>query len=408
MTRVAARIKAATLRPQPDSHRDVPVTSDSTLTAFDDAMMAHALALSRRGLGRTWPNPSVGAVVVNGPQNQRVIVGRGFTQEGGRPHGEAMAFEQAGDAAAGATLYVALEPCSYRTVRGGTPCIERSILAGVRRVVSAMDDPNPLIAGLGHALLRAARIDVTVGVRRAQAQAINLGHVLRVTTGRPMVTLKIAQTADGFAGSRNADGGGARVQVSGEQATRWLHLQRAMHDAIMVGVSTVVADDPLLNVRLAGLESRSPIRVVLDSRLRTPVASKLVQGAGDLPTWIIAAETAPVEAEKRLAGHGVEVMRVSAGEDRRLDLLEALKLLASRGITRVFSEGGPTVGAELTRLGLADEVLISTSPHRMGAPGVVAIQPSLAAALADSARYARNTEEMIGEDHLVRYEKVTP
>ncbi len=188
------------------------------------------------GLGRTFPNPSVGAVIVNGPVGARRIVGRGVTQPGGRPHGEAMAFDQAGEAALGGTLYVALEPCSHRTVRGGMPCLERALRAGVRRVVSAMVDPNPDIAGLGHAILKLAGCAVTVGVGGEEAARINRGHVLRVTQGRPMVTLKIAQTADGYAGAL-ANGSGARLQVSCEQAGRFVHLQRAMHDA-MVGVST--------------------------------------------------------------------------------------------------------------------------------------------------------------------------
>ncbi len=369
----------------------------------DAAFMAHALALSRRGLGRTWPNPTVGAVITNGPAGNPVIVGRGFTQDGGRPHGEAMALEQAGDAAAGGTLYVTLEPCSHRTVRGGMPCLERTIRAGIVRVVSAMDDPNPMIAGLGHALLRTARIPVLVGMGGAEAAAINRGHVLRVTEGRPFVTLKIAQTADGFAGGRADDGSGLRVQISCGQASHWLHLQRAMHDAIMVGVSTVIADDPQLNVRLAGLEKRSPVRVVLDSRLRMPPVSRLAQTARDIPTWIIASDAAPVTNEHALVAQGVEVMRVGQGGDGHVDLDEALRILATRGITRVFSEGGPTVGAALAGQGLADEVLVSTSPNRLGHAGVVAIQPGLKAALADAARYRLADEEMIGDDRLMRY-----
>jgi diaminohydroxyphosphoribosylaminopyrimidine deaminase / 5-amino-6-(5-phosphoribosylamino)uracil reductase len=372
----------------------------------DAAFMAHALALSRRGLGRTWPNPTVGAVITTGSPDNPIIVGRGFTQDGGRPHGEAMALEQAGDAAAGGTLYVTLEPCSHRTVRGGMPCLERTIRAGIIRVVSAMDDPNPMIAGLGHALLRAARIPVLVGPGGIEAAAINRGHVLRVTEGRPFVTLKIARTADGFAGGRQDDGKGSRVQISCEQASHWLHLQRAMHDAIMVGVSTVIADDPQLNVRLAGLERRSPVRVVLDSQLRLPTGSKLARTAHDIPTWIITSENASVANERALVAQGVEVMRVGQGADGHVDLAEALKLLATRGITRVFSEGGPTVGAALARLGLADEILISTSPDRLGHAGVVAIQPGLKAALDDPACYRHAGVEMIGDDRLMRYDHV--
>jgi diaminohydroxyphosphoribosylaminopyrimidine deaminase/5-amino-6-(5-phosphoribosylamino)uracil reductase len=373
--------------------------------ALDAAFMAHALALSRRGLGRTWPNPSVGAVVVNGPAEAPRIVGRGVTQPGGRPHGEAMAFDQAGEAALGGTLYVALEPCSHRTVRGGMPCLERALRAGVRRVVSAMVDPNPEIAGLGHAILRLAGCEVSVGVGGEEAARINRGHVLRVTQGRPVVTLKIARTADGFAGVL-ANGEGARLQVSCEQAGRFVHLQRAMHDAIMVGVSTVIADDPQLTVRLPGLEDRSPIRVVLDSQLRIPAGALLVRTARDVPTWVIAGVDAPNEPERRLVAAGVEVMRVGQGADGRLDPGDALRLLAMRGITRVFSEGGPTVAAALAAQGLADEVLISTSPDALGVPGVVGVQPALAAALADPACYRFLGEEMIGADRLQRYERV--
>ena len=371
--------------------------------ALDEAFMDQALALGRRGLGRTWPNPSVGAIVL-GPAGQ--VVGRGFTAPSGRPHGEAIAFDRAGPAAAGGTLYVTLEPCSHRTLRGHVPCVERTILSGVRRVVSAMHDPNPLIAGLGHALLRTAGISVTVGVRNAEAQRVHRGHVLRVTEGRPLVTLKIARTADGFAGALDAAGRGARRQISCEAAGRWVHLQRARHDVIMVGVSTVIADDPQLTVRLSGMAEMSPVRVILDSMLRVPASAQVVTTAAEAPTWIIAAETAPIEAEHRLVARGVEVMRVSSSAEGRLDLREALKLLATRGVTRIFSEGGPTVGAELARLGLADEVLLSTSPTPLGAPGVPAIQAALADALANPARYRLAETELLGQDRLDRYERV--
>ncbi|MGL4727411.1 MAG: bifunctional diaminohydroxyphosphoribosylaminopyrimidine deaminase/5-amino-6-(5-phosphoribosylamino)uracil reductase RibD [Bosea sp. (in: a-proteobacteria)] len=387
------------------AERPVPGALPAASPEEDHAFMAHALALSRRGLGRTWPNPSVGAVIVNGQPGQRRIVGRGFTQAGGRPHGEAVAFDQAGEAALGGTLYVALEPCSHRTVRGGMPCLERALRAGVRRVVSAIVDPNPEIAGLGHAILKLAGCEVTVGVGGEEAARINRGHILRVTQGRPMVTLKIARTADGYAGALKG-GNGARLQVSCEQAGRFVHLQRAMHDAIMVGISTVLADDPQLNVRSPGLEDRSPIRLVLDSHLRLPVGAKLVTTARDIPTWVIASERAPLDAERRLVAAGVEVMRVSAGKDGRLDLGDALQLLATRGITRVFSEGGPTVAAELAQAGLADEILISTSPDNLGEAGVIGVQSALAAALGDASRYRHMGDEMIGVDVLQRYERV--
>lgn len=370
--------------------------------AIDRDFMRHALAFGARGQGTTWPNPSVGALVTQDTADGPVIVARGHTQPGGRPHGEANAFDRAGpNAAAGGTLYVTLEPCSHRTIRAATPCVERTILAGVRRVVAAMADPNPLFQGLGFALLRTAGIEVTTGVLEAQAQAAHRGHVLRVTRGRPMVTFKIARTADGYAGGP----GGSRLAVSCPAANGWVHLQRAHHDAIMLGIGSVLADDPLLTVRLPGLAERSPVRVVLDSQLRLPVASQLVRTAAEVPLWVLAAETAPVERERALVAAGVEVMRVSADAQGHLDLAEALVLLGTRGITRVFSEGGPTVAEKLALAGLLDEVVVSTSPNRLGQPGIVAVRPALAAALADPDLYRLAETGLIGQDrfeHFVR------
>jgi diaminohydroxyphosphoribosylaminopyrimidine deaminase / 5-amino-6-(5-phosphoribosylamino)uracil reductase len=370
-----------------------------TQDGIDRHFMAEALALGARGLGSTWPNPSVGAVLVQDTQ----VVGSGHTQAGGRPHGEAMAFDAAGDAAAGATLYVTLEPCSHRTIRGGTPCMERVLLAGVRRVVSAIDDPNPRIAGLGHALLRTAGVKVTVGVGAEEARRQHRGHILRVTQGRPMVTLKIARTADNFAGGA----GGTRITISGDEAMDWVHRARASHDAIMVGIGTVLADDPQLNVRLAGFEHLSPVRVVLDSALRLPVSSKLVQTAHAIPVWVIAAEDAPIDPEHQLVAAGIEVMRVGRSHGGHIDLKAALELLATRGITRVFSEGGPMVGEQLALAGLADEVVVSTSDVRLGEPGIVAIRPGLARLLGDAACYRTAGIDLHGRDRFETYVRVS-
>ncbi len=371
--------------------------------AIDLRFMHQALALGARGLGDTWPNPSVGAVITRDTADGPVVVGRGFTQSGGRPHGEAMAFDMAGNASAGGTLYVTLEPCSHRTVRGATPCMERTVLAGITRVVSAMNDPNPQIAGLGHALLRVTHIPVTVGVGEAQAQEQHRGHILRVTQGRPMVTLKLAMTADGYAGGP----GRSRLAVSCELASRWVHLQRVHHDAIMLGISSVLVDDPLLNVRLPGLSGRSPVRVILDSGLRLPLDGALVRTVAEVPVWVIAAEDAPVAPELALVAKGVEVMRVAPAGDGHLDLHEALMLLATRGITRVFSEGGPTVAEKLAQAGLADEIILSRSPRALGAEGVIAVRPGLASLLADPARYHLAESGLIGDDMFNHYRKVS-
>lgn len=370
--------------------------------AIDRAFMAQALAHGARGQGTTWPNPCVGAIVTQDTADGPVVVSRGHTQPGGRPHGEAVAFDEAGIAAAGGTLYVTLEPCSHRTVRAATPCVERTILAGVRRVVAAMADPNPLFRGLGFALLRTAGLAVTVGVLEREAQAAHRGHVLRVTQGRPMVTFKVARTADGFAGGA----GGARIAVSCPAANEWVHLQRAHHDAIMLGIGSVLADDPLLTVRLPGMAGRSPVRVVLDSHLRLPLDGQLLRTVGQVPVWVIATEAAPVAAEMALVAAGAEVMRVSAGADGHLDLTEALRLLGARGITRVFSEGGPTVGEKLALAGLADEVIVSTSPNALGQPGVVAVRPALAAMLRDGNVYALSETGLIGHDRFDHFTRI--
>jgi diaminohydroxyphosphoribosylaminopyrimidine deaminase / 5-amino-6-(5-phosphoribosylamino)uracil reductase len=365
--------------------------------AADRQFMLEALALGRAHLGRTWPNPSVGAVVVR----DGAVVGRGATQSGGRPHAEAVALEQAGWKAVGATLYVTLEPCSHRSVRGGTPCLEHTLLSGVRRVVSALDDPNPHIAGVSHALLRSAGVSVSVGEGAADAARDHQGHILRVQQGRPMVTLKLAQTADGFC----APAGGGRLQISGEVAMHQVHLLRASHDAIMVGVGTVLSDDPQLNVRLSGLEDRSPLRVVLDSQLRLPLTSKLVASARNRSLWVIAAEDAPAAAEKALVAQGAEVMRVGKAADGRLDLAAALALLGMRGITRVFSEGGPVVAEALAQSGFADVVILSTADHAMGAAGMIAVRPGLAARLADPVLYRLCGTERFGSDVFKTYER---
>jgi diaminohydroxyphosphoribosylaminopyrimidine deaminase/5-amino-6-(5-phosphoribosylamino)uracil reductase len=371
---------------------------DSTDLLF----MREALALGEQGLGSTWPNPSVGAVVVRQTASGPMVIARGHTQPGGRPHGEAVAFDALGGNAAGCTLYVTLEPCSHRTIRGGTPCIERTLLAGVTRVVSAMDDPNPRIAGLGHALLRTAGVKVAVGVGADEAMIQHRGHILRVTENRPAMTLKIARTLDGYAGGPN----GTPIQVSCPLANDWVHLNRARHDAIMLGIGSVLADDPRLTVRLPGLEHRSPVRVILDSRLRLPLASKLVKSALEVPLWVIATEDAPSENERCLVSHGAEVMRVQAGSDGHLDLGAAMRLLSQRGITRVYSEGGPSVGARLALAGLADEVVVSTSSSRLGLIGVVAIQPSLQALLTSPEHYRLVERKMIGVDTFETYRKV--
>lgn len=367
---------------------------------LDKGFMATALALGARNLGHAAPNPSVGAVIVASTATGPLVVGRGVTHPGGRPHAERVALDRAGEAARGATMYVTLEPCSHH---GRTsPCSQAIVEAGIARVVSAIEDADPRVRGQGHAQLRAAGIAVEVGLGEAEAFRQHRGHFLRVTEGRPAVQVKLAQTADGIAARP-----GTRLMITGRAANDRVHLMRAHADAIMVGVGTVLADDPQLTVRLPGMDEQSPLRIVVDSALRTPLTAGLVQTAGAWPTWIIATETAPVGAEKELRAAGVEVMRVAAGPEGRVDLAAMLQLFGSLGLTRILCEGGPALAEALARADLVDEVTLITASHAYDGheAGIAALGPALAAALAGEGALARFGEALAGEDHLAFWER---
>ncbi|MDE2114558.1 MAG: bifunctional diaminohydroxyphosphoribosylaminopyrimidine deaminase/5-amino-6-(5-phosphoribosylamino)uracil reductase RibD [Hyphomicrobiales bacterium] len=327
--------------------------------------MARALEFGRRGLGASAPNPSVGALVVR----DDVIVGRGVTAPGGRPHGETQALQNAGAAARGATLYVTLEPCSHH---GHTaPCVDAIIAAGVSRVVCAMQDPDPRVAGNGFARLRAAGILVDVGIMGAAARRAHLGHILRVTQARPMVTLKLAQTQDGFAGISNE-----RLHVTGKIANDFTQMQRAQHDAVMVGIGTVLADDPMLNVRLPGMAARRPVRVVLDTHLRLPLHSHLADTAADIPSLLICGGQANASAGEALKAKGFELLRAKTDEAGGIDLDFAMQGLARRGISRVLCEGGPLLATNLLAASLVDQCLMLTGPAKLNAKdGILALAP---------------------------------
>lgn len=351
---------------------------------IDRRRMAHALALARRGLGRTAPNPAVGAILVS-PDG--AVVGRGWTQPGGRPHAEPVALAAAGPAARGATLYVTLEPCSHY---GKTPpCADALVAAGVARVVAALGDPDERVAGRGFARLREAGIEVATGVLEQEARRLTAGHIARVTLGRPHVTLKLAQSADG----KVAGPGGRPVAITGEASRARVHLMRAESDAILVGIGTVLADDPELTCRLPGMADRSPIRIVLDAELRTPPGAKLVRGAREVPTWIFAAVDAPADRERALRDSGVEVLRVERGQGG-LRLGQSLGLLGVRGITRLMVEGGPTVAKALLDAGLADEAVMLAAPKTLGADAT----NGLASGALGDAGLAEVSQERVGED----------
>jgi diaminohydroxyphosphoribosylaminopyrimidine deaminase/5-amino-6-(5-phosphoribosylamino)uracil reductase len=362
--------------------------------AADRRFMQLALSLGRRGQGRTWPNPAVGAVVVR----DGIIVGRGWTQPGGRPHAEPEALKRAGEAARGATLYVTLEPCSH--FGKSPPCVDAVIASGISRVVSAIEDPNPEVAGQGHAKLRAAGITVDVGLCAAEAAHDHAGHFRRIRDHRPHVILKLAVSADDKIGAA----GHKPIAITGEAAKTRVHLLRAQSDAILVGIGTVLADDPSLTCRLPGMEARSPVRVVLDRALRMPGTSNLVQSARQTPLWVIASETAEAPAAVKLGAAGAQVIRVAAaGAD--LDLSAVLHALAEKGITRLMVEGGARVASSFVSAGLVDEIWLLRGPDRIGADGVAALDAMPLTSITQSPTFKVRASETLGKDTLTIYER---
>lgn len=362
----------------------------------DERFMARALAVGQAGLGRTWPNPSVGAVVVAhtpaGPQ----IVGEAGTAPTGRPHAEPLALAQAGELARGATLYVTLEPCSHY---GRTPpCADAVIAAGVKRVVAAIEDPDHRVKGRGVARIRNAGIWVTVGVGAEQALEDHAGHISRVTRARPHVLLKMAVSADGKAGLS----GPAPAAITGEEARTRVHLMRAASDAIMVGIGTARADDPQLTVRLVGLEDRSPVRIILDTDLNLSPESRLARTAGQVPVWVVAAEDAPLERESALVDLGIEVLRAPRAADGRLDLEAVLKLLGLLGVTRLMVEGGPHLAASLLDADLVDEVALLESDRTLGPAAVDALAGRPLHRLTEPVGFAAVERAALGADRLRR------
>jgi diaminohydroxyphosphoribosylaminopyrimidine deaminase/5-amino-6-(5-phosphoribosylamino)uracil reductase len=368
------------------------------LRAADQRFMQLALTLGRRGLGRTWPNPAVGAVVVK----DGVIVGRGWTRPGGRPHAEPVALAQAGDAARGATLYVTLEPCSH--FGKSPPCTDAVITAGIKRVVSAIEDPNPEVAGQGHARLRAAGIAVDIGIGAAEAAHDHAGHFRRIRDKRPHVILKLAVSTD----DKIAAAGRKPVAISGDAAKARMHLLRAQCDAVLVGIGTVLADDPLLTCRLPGMEAWSPVRVVLDSALRIPPTSRLVQSARATPLWVMTTSLGEAAAATMLGAAGAQVIRLAAtSTPRRAPNLSAvLRALAERGITRLLVEGGARVALSFVAAGMVDEFWLLRGESSIGAEGVAALDRLPLASITKSPSFHVRGSENLDKDTLTIYERV--
>jgi diaminohydroxyphosphoribosylaminopyrimidine deaminase / 5-amino-6-(5-phosphoribosylamino)uracil reductase len=326
------------------------------MSASDKDHMAQALQLARRGLGLTWPNPSVGSIVV---ASSGEIVGRGSTAPGGRPHAEAIALDRAGGKAKGATIYVTLEPCAHQG--RGMACADVIAEAKPARAVIALRDPDPRTLGRGLERLVAAGIEVEEGVLADEAADVALGHLLRVTEDRPAVTLKLAVGADGLM----PRGDGAPVWITGPDSRAHGHLLRARHDAILVGRGTVLADNPSLTCRLPGMSCRSPVRVVLDRRLRTPPHAHLFDDLM-VPVWLICAADEEHPNTDALQDRGAEIVYVPVDSHGMLGVRDALETLATRGITRVLVEGGPSVARAFLDADLIDEVVIYQGPEPAG------------------------------------------
>jgi diaminohydroxyphosphoribosylaminopyrimidine deaminase / 5-amino-6-(5-phosphoribosylamino)uracil reductase len=363
--------------------------------AADRRFMQLALTLGRRGLGRTWPNPAVGAVVVK----DGIIVGRGWTQPGGRPHAEPVALKQAGDAARGATLYVTLEPCSH--FGKSPPCTDAVIASRIARVVAAIEDPNPEVAGQGFAKLRAAGIAVDVGLEREEAAYAHAGHFRRIRGHRPHVIVKLAVSADDKIGAA----GRKPVAITGEAARTRVHLLRAQCDAILVGIGTVLADDPELTCRLPGMEARSPVRVVLDRALRTPGDSRLVHSARQTPLWVMASELAEAPAAAKLGAAGAVVIRMPPKAASGLDLHAVLHTLADKGITRLMVEGGSRVAASFVAADLVDEAWLLRGPEAIGGEGINALDALPLTQITQSSALRVRASETLDKDTLTIYER---
>ncbi|MGE0239333.1 MAG: bifunctional diaminohydroxyphosphoribosylaminopyrimidine deaminase/5-amino-6-(5-phosphoribosylamino)uracil reductase RibD [Parvibaculaceae bacterium] len=350
----------------------------------DRTFMTRAARLGLRALGTTAENPPVGCVIVK----DGAIVGLGWTQAGGRPHAETEALRMAGERARGATAYVTLEPCAHH---GRTPpCAEALAASGIARLVTACEDPDPRVSGGGFAILREAGIAVETGIGDAEARAALAGFLTRITKKRPYVTLKLALSADG----KIAAAPGLRTAITGPEVKARTHLLRAQTDAILVGLGTVLADDPDLTCRLPGLEGRSPIRVVADSRLAMPRTARLVKTAGHVPVWLLALAAGA-------APPGIDVLACRPDPHGHVDLADALGKLAERGLNRVLAEGGARLARGLLERGLVDELLLFRSPKTLGPGGVdgfagLSLEQVMAA-------FRPEGEERLGDDVLSVY-----
>ena len=358
---------------------------------MDDARwMQSALALARRAVGRTWPNPAVGCVIVRDGR----VLGRATTAIGGRPHAETEALRQAEPHGTnGATAYVTLEPCAHH---GKTPpCTAALIQAGIKRVVCALEDPDPRVAGRGIIALKGAGIDVDLGLMAQTARDINAGFLTRVERGRPHFVLKLACSLDG----RIATKTGESRWITGPLARRRVHLMRAMADAVLIGGGTARADNPMLDVRNLGLQSRQPVRVVADGGLSIQLTSRLVETIEQQPLWILHRSDAPRDRARALRDLGATLIEV---EDQNgiLSMPDAARRLAEQGLTHVLCEGGGRIAASLLKDRLVDQLAVFSAGKVLGSDGYPAVQAFGLESLSDAPNFDLNHVERIGQDTL--------
>ncbi|WP_170558079.1 bifunctional diaminohydroxyphosphoribosylaminopyrimidine deaminase/5-amino-6-(5-phosphoribosylamino)uracil reductase RibD [Ruegeria atlantica] len=361
------------------------------MSETDKRYMALALSLGRRGQGTCWPNPAVGCVIVRDGR----IVGRGWTQPGGRPHAEPQALAQAGEAAQGATVYVTLEPCAHH---GKTPpCAEALIVAGVARVVAAIEDSDPRVSGQGFAMLRDAGIEVITGVLADQAAQDLSGFFLKTEQGRPFVTLKLASSFDG----RIATATGHSKWITGPKARRAVHAMRARHDAVMVGAGTARADDPSLTVRDIGVDAQ-PVRIVVSRHLDIPLMGQMARTAAEVPVWLCHGPSPDAERARAWEGLGARLLPCALDE-HQIDAVDLLHQLGQAGLTRVFCEGGAALAASLLAADLVDELIGFTAGLAIGAEGLSAIGTLGLEKLDNAPRFELIETQVIGPDIMHRW-----
>jgi diaminohydroxyphosphoribosylaminopyrimidine deaminase/5-amino-6-(5-phosphoribosylamino)uracil reductase len=366
----------------------VPSCDGGRGEAIDRRFMAAAIRLSRKHAGLTSTNPSVATLIVRDDGSGPVIIGRGVTAIGGRPHAEAEALAEAGPRARGATAYVTLEPCAHH---GRTPpCASALVAAGVARVVAAASDPDERVSGRGYAMLRAAGIEVEAGVLAGEASDAMAGYLIRSLRKRPEVILKMALSIDGRIGLP----GHGQIVITGDISRRQVHLMRAEADAILIGIGTALEDDPELTVRLPGMAHRSPARIVLDPDARLPPSSKLAQSARTVPLLVAASAAADARRRAELERMGARFLAIETF-DGRIALPELLEDLARQGMSSVIVEGGAATAGYFLEDGLVDRIRLFHGPLAIGEGGVAA--PIDSGSIPRGFRLLR--EGRLGEDH---------